>query len=224
MTTESTATSCFGGTHRSASMCFRTARTRWRLLALPVVAAMLIAGCGGGDSEDEARTDAAAAADSERGQDADGAESSGPPGTSGSGSAADAGGSAGEPDVCALVPDAQLTALAHGELKDGQPTSVPYGKVCIFDPQDDVGSYVYVTFVDPGRAFYEDLQVQDPDGAAVSVGSEAMMWIGDVSSSIGVLADDALIHLEVQHGHPRPSSDDVRIALLGAAEAALVAL
>lgn len=219
MSTESTGTSWFGRTSpRTASICIRSSRKGRRLLAFAVVATILIAGCGDGDGEDEqARTDTAGAADVSQGQDADVAETSDPTGASDS----DSGTSPGAADACALVPEAQLTAVASGELKNGQPTSAPYGSVCIFDPQDDVGSYVYVSFIDPGRAFYEDLQVQDPDGEAVSVGSEAMMWIGDMSSSIGVLADDALIHIEVTHGSPRPSSDEVRIALLGAAEAAL---
>lgn len=223
MSTESTRTSWFGGTpYRSASIRIRTARTGRRLLTLAVVAAISVAGCGDGDGE-QARTDAAVAADTERGRDADLTDTSDAQGASGSSSGV-GGGSSGEVDPCALVPEAQLTAVAHGGLQEGKPTQVAYGDLCIFDPQDDVGSYVYVSFIDPGGAFYEDLQVQDPDGEAVSVGSEAMMWIGDVASSIGVLADDGLIHIEVQHGHPRPSSDQVRVALLGAAEAALVGL
>lgn len=224
MGTESTGTSWFGRTPCCpASISARTARTGRRLLAFVVVTAILVAGCGDGDGQDEqARTDDAAVADAAGGPEADDAHTSGSPGTSPSDGSP--GGSAGDVDACALVPEAQLTAVASGDLQAGQPMSAAYGSVCTFDTQDDLGSHVYVSFIDPGRAFYEDLQVQDPDGEAVSVGSEAMMWIGDVSSSIGVLVDDALIHIEVTHGFPRPSSDDVRVALLGAAEAALVGL
>lgn len=224
MSTESTGTHWLGGPPNNLPlMPVRDVRRRRGVVALALVAAVLVAGCGGGDGK-RALDGSTAVADTERGQEPDGAEAAGAPAEPSPGPAADAGGSPGDADICALVPEAQLTAVGHGELQDGQPTSVAYGELCIFDPQDDVGSSVYVTLVDPGRAFYEDLQVQDPDGEAVSVGSEAMMWIGDFASSIGVMADDALIHIDVQHGHPRPSSDEVRIALLGAAEAALVRL
>lgn len=190
-----------------------------RLLAVATIASISLVGCGdGGDEGGDA-----APAGTERAEEEDVTDTSGPADTSASSSGESTDGSDGDVDPCTLVPDGQLTAVANGPVQQGDTVS-EVASTCIFEPQDDAGGEVYVTFVHPGVAFYEDLQAEDPDGEAVSVGSEAMMWIGDVSSSIGVLADDALIHIEVQHGSPRPDSDDVRVALLGAAEAALVSL